>query len=100
MNFIFTVSQVSSMLKYGDWSATSQGAVVLCGWEGNRRPGREKWQPITGWITYSHRLTACTLISAPGPMLGNELRSLYIFYVIESLAYQFFIIALFVVVCL
>jgi len=34
--------------------STSQRAVMLCGWEGNRG------------------LTACTPGSAPGPTLGNE----------------------------
>ena len=26
-------------------------AVMLCGWEGNRRPGEKYWQPTTGWVT-------------------------------------------------
>jgi len=28
--------------------------MMLCGWEGNRRPGGKLWQPTAGWMTYSH----------------------------------------------
>jgi len=31
--------------------STSQKAVMLCGWEGNRRPGEKQWQPTAGWMT-------------------------------------------------
>jgi len=27
---------------------------MLCGWEGNYRPGGKQWQPTAGWMTYSH----------------------------------------------
>ena len=33
--------------------------VMLYGWEGNRRPGRKKWQPTAGWMTYSHLRAGC-----------------------------------------
>jgi len=36
----------SSITWYG------QAAVMLCGWEGNRRPGGKLWQPTTGWMTW------------------------------------------------
>jgi len=26
---------------------------MLCGWEGNRRPGGKYWQPTAGWMTYA-----------------------------------------------
>ena len=42
---------------------------MLCGWEGNRRPGEKKWQPTAGWMTCG--LTACTPGSVPGPTLVN-----------------------------
>ena len=49
---------------------------MLCGWEGNRRPGRKQWQPTAGWMTYSHLRADCLYTgspeSAPGPTLGNE----------------------------
>jgi len=31
--------------------STSQRAVMLCGWEGNHRPGGKQWQPTAGWMT-------------------------------------------------
>jgi len=46
------------------------GTVMLCGWEGNRRPGGSL-RP-GGWLIVTCRLTACTLVSTPGPTLGNE----------------------------
>jgi len=39
---------------YPPWDAemsTSQRAVMLCSWKGNRRPGRKLWQPTAGWMT-------------------------------------------------
>jgi len=38
---------------------TSQRVVMLCDWEGNRRPDRKQWQPTTEWMTYSHLWAAC-----------------------------------------
>jgi len=46
-------SQVDSAV-YPPWDgkmSTSQMAVMLCSWEGNRRPGRKAWQPTAGWVT-------------------------------------------------
>jgi len=31
--------------------STSQRAVMLCGWEGNRRPGGKQWQPTAEWMS-------------------------------------------------
>jgi len=28
---------------------------MLCGWEGNHRPGGKQWQPTAGWMTYNLR---------------------------------------------
>ena len=47
--------------------STSQMAVMLCGWEGNCRPG--------GWVIVTcvrADCLWCTPGSAPGPRLGNE----------------------------
>jgi len=32
---------------------------MLCGWEGNCRPGGQQWQPTAGWMTYDHLRTDC-----------------------------------------
>jgi len=32
---------------------------MLCGWGGNRRLGRKKWQPTAGWMTYGHPRADC-----------------------------------------
>jgi len=57
-----------------DSMSTSQMAVMLYGWEGNRRPGvKYLLQPTAGWMTeVTCGLTAYTPGSAPGPTLGNE----------------------------
>jgi len=38
---------------------TGLGTGMLCGWEGNRRPGGKQWQPTAGWMTYSHLRADC-----------------------------------------
>ena len=40
-------------------------AVMPCGWEGNRVPGREQWQPTDGFIKSSlYHLETCKLLAA------------------------------------
>ena len=53
---MWPATQVDSAF-YPLWNgrmSTSQRAMMLCGWEGNRRPGGKLWQPTAGWMTYSH----------------------------------------------
>ena len=49
---------------------------MLCGWEGNRRPGGKSESNGNlrpgGWRTVTCWLTACTPGSAPGPTFYNE----------------------------
>ena len=53
------------------WTCDQQ-AAMLCGWEGNRRPGGNNGNlPPGGWM-FTCGLTACTPGSAPGQTLGNE----------------------------
>jgi len=45
---------------------------MLCGWEGNRRPGGSNGSLPPGGCLMPCGLTGCTSGSAPGPTLGNE----------------------------
>jgi len=48
---------------------TGQRAVMLCDWEGNRRPVESNGSLTPGgWLIVTCGLTACT----PGSTLGNE----------------------------
>jgi len=55
---------------------------MLCGWEGNRRPGGKQWQPTAGWMTYGHLRADCLYNGiSSGPNARYRVRqSLYLFY--------------------
>jgi len=57
---------------------------MLCGWEGNCRPGGILWQATTWWITYGHLRPDCLYISSgPNNKYGKPLSFLNILSIIH-----------------